>query len=263
MPEYLSPGVYIEEIELGARPIEGVSTSTAGFLGLTERGPTDVQLVTGFTQFQRLYGGFVKEFYLPYAIDGFFRNGGQRCFIGRIVRSGAKAAELVTGAITITTTFEAVGAGDWGNRVAIRIDDASLAEPPTSPPAPAKFKLTVAYWSKSFPTSFAVPLGSPVQDPKRLLRQLLETATQPVEVFDNLSTDPDSPDFYEKKINGTSNLIKVKVPPDTAGRPENTAADVFMESLTSVMGSDGDGNRPDPNDFLRATPSICLGSGAA
>jgi phage tail sheath protein FI len=39
MPEYLSPGVYIEEFEIGARPIEGVSTSTAGFLGETERGP--------------------------------------------------------------------------------------------------------------------------------------------------------------------------------------------------------------------------------
>jgi phage tail sheath protein FI len=206
MPEYLAPGVYIEEIELGARPIEGVSTSTAGFLGLTERGPTDVQLVTGFAQFQRLYGNFVKDFYLPYAIDGFFRNGGQRCFIGRIVRSGAKAAKLVQGPIT----FAAVGEGEWGNRVAIRIDDASLAEPLTSPPIPPKFKLTVAHWSKSFPASFAVPLGSPVQDPKRLLRQLLETATPPVEVFDNLSTDPDSPDFYEKKIVSAQNARQAK-----------------------------------------------------
>jgi phage tail sheath protein FI len=241
MPEYLSPGVYIEEIELGARPIEGVSTSTAGFLGLTERGPTDVQLVTGFTQFQRLYGGFVKEFYLPYAIDGFFRNGGRRCFIGRIVRSGATAAELVREPLT----FAAIGEGEWGNRVALRIDDASFVEPPTSPPAPAKFKLTVAYWSKGLP-SFAVPLDSPVQDPKRLLRQLLETATQPTEVFDNLSTDPDSPDFYEKRINGTSNLIKVL--PGTAGRPENTDALVFMEPLTN--GADGTGSAPDRDDFL-------------
>ncbi len=40
MPEYLSPGVYIEEFEIGAKPMEGVSTSTAGFLGETERGPT-------------------------------------------------------------------------------------------------------------------------------------------------------------------------------------------------------------------------------
>ena len=39
MPEYLAPGVYSEEISTGAVPIEGVSTSTAGFVGQTERGP--------------------------------------------------------------------------------------------------------------------------------------------------------------------------------------------------------------------------------
>jgi phage tail sheath protein FI len=250
MPEYLAPGVYIEEIELGARPIEGVSTSTAGFLGLTERGPTDVQLVTGFAQFQRLYGNFIKDFYLPYAIDGFFRNGGQRCFIGRIVRSGAVEATLVQGPIT----FTAVGEGEWGNRVALRIDDASVTELPTSPPAPPTFKLTVAYWSKSLP-NFVVPLSSPPPDPRRLLRQLLETATPPVEVFDNLSTDPDSPDFYEKRINGTSNLIKVTS--GGAGRPANTGATVFMEPL--MNGLDGTGNRPDRNDFV-GDPSALPGA---
>ena len=43
MPEYLAPGVYVEEIEMGGKPIEGVSTSTAGFLGETERGPAGVR----------------------------------------------------------------------------------------------------------------------------------------------------------------------------------------------------------------------------
>jgi len=38
MPEYLAPGVYVEEIEIGAKPIEGVSTTTTGFLGMAERG---------------------------------------------------------------------------------------------------------------------------------------------------------------------------------------------------------------------------------
>lgn len=244
MPEYLAPGVYVEEIELGAKPIEGVSTSTAGFLGLTERGPTEIQLVTGFAQFQRLYGSFIKEFFLPYAVDGFFRNGGQRCFIGRIVRSGSAAAELERTPIT----FEATGEGTWGNRVAIRIEDASIVEVLTSPPTPPKLKLTVAYWSKSLP-DFVVPLISPPSDTRRLLRQTLETATPPVEVFDNLSMDPDSPDFFEKKINGTSNLIKVTSPPGGAARPENTDPGVLMEILQS--GSDGTGTSPDSDDFLR------------
>src|SRR3546814_58653 len=57
MPEYLAPGVYIEEVSSGLRPIEGVSTSNAGFAGGTARGPMDVRLVTSFPEFERLYGG--------------------------------------------------------------------------------------------------------------------------------------------------------------------------------------------------------------
>ncbi|HEX8921932.1 MAG TPA: hypothetical protein VF766_10670, partial [Pyrinomonadaceae bacterium] len=91
MPEYLSPGVYVEEIEIGPRPLEGVSTSTAGFLGVTLRGPEEPRLVTGFEQFKRLYGGYlpVDQSTLPFAVDGFFKNGGQRCFIGRVASSTA------------------------------------------------------------------------------------------------------------------------------------------------------------------------------
>src|SRR6476661_8033480 len=101
MPEYLSPGVYVEEIELGPRPIEGVSTSTAGFLGETLRGPLEPRLITGFEEFKRLYGGFVRtdaesgkengitNADLPFAVQGFFANGGQRCYIGRITPADA------------------------------------------------------------------------------------------------------------------------------------------------------------------------------
>ena len=54
MPEYLSPGVYVEEIVIGSKSIEGVSTSTAGFLGEAERGPTTPRRVTSWLQFQRV-----------------------------------------------------------------------------------------------------------------------------------------------------------------------------------------------------------------
>jgi hypothetical protein len=61
MPEYLSPGVYVEEIDAGPRPIAGVSTSTAGMVGVTVRGPAEgkPQLVTNFLEFQRTFGGFL------------------------------------------------------------------------------------------------------------------------------------------------------------------------------------------------------------
>jgi Bacteriophage tail sheath protein len=58
MPEYLAPGVYVEEAGKGPRPIEGVSTSTAGMAGQTERGPMVPRPVTSWTEYQRWYGGF-------------------------------------------------------------------------------------------------------------------------------------------------------------------------------------------------------------
>src|SRR5947209_16127209 len=97
MPEYLYPGVYVEEVDTGNKPIEGVSTSTVGFLGVAERGPVDPQLVTSFSAYVRWFGGYVKEKgvtdrYLTYGVEGFFQNGGKRCYVTRAVASDAKTA---------------------------------------------------------------------------------------------------------------------------------------------------------------------------
>ena len=79
MPEYLTPGVYIEEIERGPRPIEGVPTSTAAFLGETERGPIKPRLVTSYKDYLRWFGGvFGPNKFMPYAVNGFFENGGNQ-----------------------------------------------------------------------------------------------------------------------------------------------------------------------------------------
>ena len=75
MPEYLSPGVYVEEVPSGPQPIEGVSTSTGGFLGPTIRGPLEPRLVTGFEQFKRIYGGYLAGSFMAYGVEGFFRGG--------------------------------------------------------------------------------------------------------------------------------------------------------------------------------------------
>ena len=63
--------------------IEGVSTSTAGFIGVTESGPGVPEVVTSWIEFQNKFGSYISESYLPYAVNGFFTNGGQRCFVGR------------------------------------------------------------------------------------------------------------------------------------------------------------------------------------
>ncbi|HLN89740.1 MAG TPA: phage tail sheath family protein [Candidatus Binatia bacterium] len=84
------PGVYVEEIEIGAKPIEGVNTSTAGMVGLTQKGPINQPtLVTSFSEFQRLFGGYLDTSYgdyryLPHAVEGFFQNGGKRVYINRV-----------------------------------------------------------------------------------------------------------------------------------------------------------------------------------
>lgn len=96
MPEYLAPGVYVEEVDTGSKPIEGVSTSTAGMLGVTAWGPESVAtLVTGFADFQRQFGGYLddtnypKAWYLPHAVEGFFINGGKRLYIVRVLPTAA------------------------------------------------------------------------------------------------------------------------------------------------------------------------------
>src|SRR4051794_14381690 len=101
MPEYLSPGVYVEELETGPPPIEGVSTSTAGFVGVTQRGPVDglPVLVTRFRDFQTQFGGFLPESFgdsrfLAHAVLGFFDNGGQRVFIKRVPGDGATSSSI-------------------------------------------------------------------------------------------------------------------------------------------------------------------------
>src|SRR4029079_4798188 len=99
MPEYLHPGVYVEEIERGPRPIEGVPTSTAAVLGETERGPTTPRLVTSYKDYQRWFGDiFNPSKFVPYAANGFFENGGKRAFICRLVGAGAtKTSQLEIG----------------------------------------------------------------------------------------------------------------------------------------------------------------------
>src|SRR5262245_23248343 len=67
------------------RTIKRVSTNTAGFLGITEQGPTTPEIVTSWQDFESKFGGYSSESFLPYAVNGFFTNGGQRCFVRRIM----------------------------------------------------------------------------------------------------------------------------------------------------------------------------------
>jgi uncharacterized protein len=107
MPEYLAPGVYVEEVSFRSKSIEGVPTSTTGFAGMTRFGPvrtlpngpttSEPRLVTSFTEFERVYGGLEplrlddgteRVPYLPHAARAFFLNGGKRLYVSRVFQEG-------------------------------------------------------------------------------------------------------------------------------------------------------------------------------
>lgn len=127
MPEYLSPGVYVEEFDSGLKPMEGVSTSTAGFIGMAERGPVKgaPEFIGNFADYQRKFGGYLSDTaygekrFLPYAVEHFFLNGGSRCFIMRVQPKDSKPA--VGTDVGKILSIEANNPGEWGNKVQIHI----------------------------------------------------------------------------------------------------------------------------------------------
>ncbi len=101
MPEYLAPGVFVEEVSFRSRSIEGVSTSTTGFIGPTRFGPTagEPPLLTSFSEFERIYGGLdqllFEDFgqrshnYLAHGVRAYFEEGGRRLYVSRVFEAAA------------------------------------------------------------------------------------------------------------------------------------------------------------------------------
>src|SRR5918911_263106 len=142
MPNYLSPGVYVEELEAGSRPIEGVGTATAAFVGLAEKGPVNQPiLVTNWSQFANQFGGFMEGSYLAHSVYGYFLNGGGSCYIVRIGADGhapAAMAELPSAKDKTLAGYRvlALEAGQAGNDLTVEVQEASQ-------PSEDTFKLVV------------------------------------------------------------------------------------------------------------------------
>lgn len=148
MPTYLSPGVYVEEVEAGSRPIEGVGTAVAAFVGFAAHGPFNVPtLVTNWSQYTQVFGEFVEDSYLAHAVYGYFLNGGGACYVVRIggPRSpggtggagGNAAAALPAGPTATLGAFRVVarelpagdGAGAGGGGLAVAVRDPAEGAP--------------------------------------------------------------------------------------------------------------------------------------
>ncbi|MDH5625078.1 MAG: phage tail sheath subtilisin-like domain-containing protein [Nitrospira sp.] len=185
------PGVYIDEVSSGIRPIEAVGTSTAAFVGLAEMGPDDEALrITSWTEFQRYYGGYIADGYLAHSVFQFFNNGGRQCYIARVTRTDAVAASVrVHNRAPVPVsglTFSAKNKGAWGNYLYLQIEDGSTDRGNT-------FRLSVRKQQEVdlVPEDF---LNIP-----------------PLETHDDLSMDPASPQYVVNVLRQNSRLINAEV----------------------------------------------------
>jgi len=139
MPQYLSPGVYVEEVDAGSRPIEGVGTAVAAFVGIAASGPMhEPTLVSNWTQFTNTFGEFVEGSYLAHSVYGYFMNGGGAAYIVRIggdrngnTMPGNEAASELPSAATpgqLSYRVKAVEAGPGGNDITVEVVHPPVAE---------------------------------------------------------------------------------------------------------------------------------------
>ena len=249
MAEYLSPGVYVEEYDSGATPMQGVSTSTAGFVGFAERGPVvgQPQLVTSFSDYKRMYGGYLSSAaygnnrFLPYAVEQFFANGGARAYIMRAVPGDAKAAGLTSGVLKIT----AANPGAWAEDLRVIVSPASKAKTQVMAASGAELTLknadgfnpgdvvelfdgkSIAYATVKSVLDKVITLDAPcpldVADPKVGTAKYIKTCEisitarlgDNVEVYENLSLKPDAVNNVCVKTS-RSDLITIEVMPAKA-----------------------------------------------
>ncbi|MEO8696100.1 MAG: phage tail sheath subtilisin-like domain-containing protein [Acidimicrobiales bacterium] len=179
MPTYLSPGVYMEEVSSGSKPIEGVGTAVAGFVGFAAKGPAhEPTLVTNWTQFTAAFGDFIEGSFLAHAVYGYFLNGGGAAYVVRVggddEAAVAASAELpaVADGSKKPLVARALEAGSEGEGITVEVADASE-------PADDTFKLIVRAPGK------------------------------PDEVFDNVTTKR-SPNNIVTRVRAESRLIALE-----------------------------------------------------
>jgi phage tail sheath protein FI len=169
-------------------------------------------LITSWQNYYRVFGDYIdrpphdtRHIYLPYAVRGFFDNGGQRLFVARVVGPGSQSATADLGNCTV----QAIGEGIWGNSILIAVKKATVAV--DNSPTADWFRIQVAYYRDGVPQQdFIDPTNvQELGNPKRVEPTALED-------FDNLSSDSTEGNFASSVINARSQLIKVT---SCTGRP--------------------------------------------
>ncbi len=194
MPQYLSPGVYVEEVPSGSKPIEGVGTAVAAFVGTAEDGPPNQPtLVTNWTQFTDTFGGFVAGSYLAHAVYGYFQNGGGACYVVRVGANGdgsppTAQAALESGAKGGLEAYRisAIESGGAGNQLSVEIRDT---------PASGGDEGDDDGGGKGSPPTFSL---------------IVKRGNRPVETFDDLTTDGRAKNNVVTVVNERSEFIRIE-----------------------------------------------------
>lgn len=187
MPTYLSPGVYMEEVSSGSKPIEAVGTAVAAFVGFAAKGPlNEPVLVTNWTQFTGTFGDFIPGSYLAHAVYGYFLNGGGVAYVVRIGGDGSKNGDAPAGHAEIAAAGEA-------GRIVFTV---------RALPAAATTDLTVE----------VVDASEPSDDNFKLV---VKRGGAPVEEFDNVTARRGAANSVATVVRERSQLITVE---ETRGR---------------------------------------------
>jgi hypothetical protein len=185
------PGVYVEEVSSGVRPISAASTSTPAFVGQSQMGPDDApRRITSWIEFQKYYGTFINDSYLAESVFQFFNNGGQQCYIVRVTRPDAEIAAVTVENRAATPvdglSFLAKNKGAWGNFLYLQIEDGTIDPGNT-------FRISVRRQGEVD----VVP------------ENFLDIPT--LEVHDNLGMDANASNYVVDVLRRDSNLIDAQV----------------------------------------------------
>ncbi|MEE1799952.1 phage tail sheath family protein [Streptomyces sp. NPDC101062] len=215
MPSYLSPGVYVEEVASGSRPIEGVGTSVAAFVGLAPEGPlNEPTLVTNWTQYVASFGEFTDGYFLAHSVYGFFNNGGAAAYVVRVggARGGVSGAPAEgTDSVNGRRGRSAVGAGGAE----------PLALTAAEPTALGTFKVSAVAPGESGSLSVEVA-DAEGEGPAERFRLIVKDGAKPVETFD-VSAKKSARNYVVTQVKERSKLITVveAAAASQLARPEN------------------------------------------
>ena len=283
----LPPGVYIEKEEIGKASLELAPTGIAGFLGLAVKGPTDRAVaIRSIEEFYEVYGDPQGRGFLAPAIEGFFQNGGELCYVVRVTnknREPSTAASLVLfdekGSPTLKVM--AKNEGEWGNQIQVEVKrPESVTRTILTLDAPEGATAAIVGSTYNFNRGTLIRIYDPDGEVYRYVKNVEgkelqwdrplprtfrmdgPTYVEPVvfdllikykdikEEYHNLSLYSVSPDYVVRVVNKESSLINIVDLGSVSEVPENLPKAI---EPTNLQGGREDWSLIGPEDFLGLT----------